>query len=318
MLSTTFAEYRTLVFKTTPFDDYSEYVVYIATLGAEGKIPVSPFKERILSIVPAAGLYKALPAIHLTNATGVSDSFLKASFAIAFMNTLAFLLAAATVFFVAARLVSDETVALLSSVFLLLCASYIHMTGVDGVAIFVISLILLLHANGSTKALIATLLASALINEKILIFSIGYFSVFAVSNRRDALVWAASLLAFVAYLLVRKHYGVGSEEQLNVGNFFGAFIATAQTSFTVKGLYLNVFPLFVSLVPIFLLLLGRKNTDSSKPVIACLLALAGLLFASMTSNVVYNVGRLIMYTAPVVAVFVAVLFDTDAKARLGA
>ncbi|MGH8523974.1 MAG: hypothetical protein ACREXY_07075, partial [Gammaproteobacteria bacterium] len=35
-------------------------------------------------------------------------------------------------------------------------------------------------------------------------------------------------------------------------------------------------------------------------------------------NVVYNVGRLVMYTAPVVAVFVAVLFDADAKARLGA
>lgn len=146
-----------------------------------------------------------------------------------------------------------------------------------------------------------------------------------ISNRLKAeaarkCIWncQSRVLAFVAYLLVRKHYGVGSEEQLNVGNFFAAFIATARTSLTVKGLYLNVFPLFVLLVPIFVLLLGRRNTDSSKPVIACLLALTGLLFASMTSNVVYNVGRLVMYTAPVVAVFVAVLFDTDAKARLGA
>ena len=314
LLPVTFLEYRTLVFKTMPLDDYTTYVLYLATNGAEGQIPGSPFKERILSIIPAVGLFKMLPVISLTKAAGMPDWFMKASFAISLLNSLSFLLAALIVYSVAARLLDDKRIAFISSVFLLVCANYLGMTGVDGVGVLVVALIVLFHANRNFKALTATLLASPFINEKILIFAIGYLLLSALSNRKDTLVWVVSLAAFLGYVLVRKLYGDGNEDQLQVGHFSDALLATLRWSASVKGLYLNVFPVIVLLLPMCLFLYTRGAAEHSRvSPLACLLGVAALLCAALASNVIYSVGRVVMYALPAVSIYVAMLFDSSAS-----
>ncbi|MGH6936438.1 MAG: hypothetical protein ACRED2_09705, partial [Methylocella sp.] len=45
--------YRAAAFHTTPPDDYTDYLRWIASFGNDGSVPGSPFRERFLSVALA-------------------------------------------------------------------------------------------------------------------------------------------------------------------------------------------------------------------------------------------------------------------------
>lgn len=94
-VTTSIEDYRTRVFRTMPLDDYIPYILYIASAGEEGMLPISPMRERVLSVVATIPFYIVAPEVRFSLLDeGIDVARLKASLALSATNSLAFMIAA--------------------------------------------------------------------------------------------------------------------------------------------------------------------------------------------------------------------------------
>lgn len=299
--------YRTMAFNTTQYDDYSGYVSYIATNGRDGAVPYSPFRERFLSVLPAALVQPLVPVFKFSNETAsIDDTTRRSMLAISVVNSMCLMASIFILYFVGVRINPAvgrrDAKLVLPILFLLTCSNFIPMTGVDPVAWLIVSLFILLHVTEKNAAALVLLLISSFINEKIALCLMPLFFVYAafgIQRTRYLFYFLASLLSLSGYFIYRRTFGEGSNDQLDYATYLDSFYRMLGELMSVKAFVLNLFPVLLVVAPLIILRTGKTRFDVLR--IGALASVAVLLLASFAANVMFNMGRIVMYVAPVVA-----------------
>lgn len=299
--------YREAAFNITPHDDYAPYLLYLVHQG--GTIPSAPYVYRIFSVVAAIPFYFLLPSYSFTNLTAVDANYLQAVEALAALAYLCTVLCGVMVFLLARRRFGASILASLvvgwMSFFLM---EFMSQIGIDPLTL--LTILVLLYFCDNPWVFIPLLIVSIAINEKVpLLFAIlSFFRVLetALARRKKVgkkllALWATSWVALGGYFLLRALAPVaGYENQTNLTTFGGSLLRTLQLSASLKGLVQNVLPVLVGAILAvgYAMLVARKSGDlriyrSDAWVFVVFLGLALVL------DVLYTVGRLVLFTYPV-------------------
>ena len=298
--------YRRTVFGTVSYDDYAPYLLWI--LGEKGGvIPPSPFAYRIGSVVLAAPFYE-LPLIMLTGGGAAAEPLpqtlerLRATQAICVANIFYVYLSAITIgAYLKFRLRVSSEWSFVAALSFLLLSRYMALASVDGIATFPLLLAILCAAERRSQYFVIALAIGAFINEKIIItclLFVGLRALFCGGSRKENLILTIPALAILfAYLLVVASAALpGADNQRNPNSYLPALLAMSKTMLDPKGFYLNVWP------AIFLGVMwgiGMLAPSDRRFMAASDIGVAiGLAFVAFLLDVKYNVGRIVMYSAP--------------------
>ena len=235
-------------------------------------------------------------------AVGVAPSGIGQDFAavqaLSFCSYLSLVLTAAIVYatsrkqFAATR--ASSLIVALMSIFL---ANFVSEVGIDPFAILVISLLLLWLDKPLVFA--SLVLLSAGINEKIPIVLATVLTFRWAHAAAKRFRFASHVQLSSAWLAVAAYFGAilllrvpGNEAQTNPAFFLSNLRSALICTFSAKGFCLNVLPVLVlSVLAAFAARCPRFHVSDISGLIV-LLALA------LVANVVYNVGRVVMYSYP--------------------
>jgi hypothetical protein len=315
-----FEIYRTAAFNTVSRDDYAPYLLGLVG-DPHGKFPGSPAGYRLFSVAPAILFYHLLPLYTFKTLDVVDIPYLRATQALAMFSYLAIVLTAVVMGRIARRrygasLLSSLAVALLS----VLLTDLVGRPGVDVIAVFMISLVLLCQDQPLLFTIL--LLLSAGVNEKIpLLFTAVMGARLAVStwrpgwagDRRPAYwQWLAPLLALGMYAIARAYVRLpGHEEQTSVQAFLPSVVAFVFYTLSPKGLVLNLLPIVVLLLIMWVAYQGNAGHGGR---LLPLSDISGFLVLSMLASVAslgYTVGRLVMYAFPLYLPATAPVLDAE-------
>lgn len=296
-----FEIYRAAAFDTVPRDDYAPYL--LALVGESGEAPGAPFVYRIVSVAVAVPFYYLLPHFTFSQLQHVDPAYLRATQALSFVSYVSLILTAAVMFIVARRHFRASLVfSLVAGLASLLLASFIAKPGVDPFAILVISLLVLWQRN--LVFFVPLILVSAGVNEKIPILFVVVLAArllaSLVEGRRfsERAQLVAAGLATIGYFAVVLVLRVpGNEHQLNPALILSGLQATLIHSLSLRGLVLNVFPVLVLAMVILAALRGRAPEERCFHPSDAVGAVA-LFVLALSADVVFNVGRIVMYSYP--------------------
>jgi len=308
-----FIIFRISVFKTVPTDDYAPYLLWLLQEPG-GAFPLSPYCYRILSMFAAAAFYYILPPLDLSNIPNtLSPSWIRATAALSALSFVSMLGAMMAVAALAVRKCGlTPRDGMLAALLLLVLIFYTQITAIDPLAVFVISLALLLLDR--KWAFAALVLISAGINEKIALVLAIWLTirwVLAPSDRaRLTLPWICSVAAVGLYFgIVLSLRFPGHEYQLQPSGFKETITANLQAYLSVRGVLLNALPA-IALGTIGGLGHLARGAGRTAPtfravdllVIPCMIGVA-LIFTQQ-----FQAGRLVMHAAPLfILPFVAAL-----------
>lgn len=308
-----FVVFRLSVFKTVPTDDYAPYLLWVLQEPG-GAFPLSPYCYRILSVLAATPFYYILPSLDLTNIpAALSPGWIRATAALSALSFVSIVGTVAAIAVLAAReyglTLRDG---LLAGLVLLLLILFTQITAIDPLAVFVISLALLLLDRKRAFAILV--LVSAGINEKIALVLAIWLTirwVLVPSDRaRFGLPWISSLAAVGLYLaIVLELRFPGHEYQLQPSGFKDTIIANLQAYLSVRGVLLNALPAVVLAAIGALGHLGRdpRRTGGTFRAID-LLTIPCMMLMALVFTQQFQAGRLVMHAAPLfVLPFVAAL-----------
>ena len=294
---------RLSIFKTVPTDDYAPYLLWVLQEPG-GAFPLSPYCYRILSMLAATPFYYILPSLDLTNIPeALSPTWIRATAA---LSALSFVSMVGTMATIAALAVRKCGLTLrdgfLAALVLLLLILYTQITAIDPLAVFVISLALLLLDRKWAFAILV--LISVGINEKIALVLAMWLTirwVLVPSDRaRFSLPWISSLAAVGLYLaIVLLLRFPGHEYQLQPSGFKDTIVANLQAYLSLRGVLLNALP---AVVLAAIGALGHLGRDANRTggtfrtidllTIPCMILIA-LIFTQQ-----FQAGRLVMHAAP--------------------
>ncbi|WP_170373332.1 hypothetical protein [Ruegeria arenilitoris] len=301
-----FDTYRVVYFGAVSFDDYSHYLLYLLD-EERGRVPPSPHVYRIGSVILALPFYN-LPFVSLSTGSGevflpdsVADA--KALAAMCAANVFYLVLTALLVYaYLLRRVGTTAQWAFIGAASVLFLGQFLALEGNDGISVFPLTVALLLAAEKKWKWFLLTVFLGAFINEKIIIVTLLIFGLRALvmmSLRSDeARVTAALFCLFVGFLVVITAFpfpGV-NDNQREIGQFITSALSTLKGSTSVKGLYLNVWPVLVLTACWWIAVTGQ----AANQVLRRTDVLALLAFFSLIAmlNVQFNIGRLVTYFMP--------------------
>lgn len=301
-----FSTYRVVYFGSVSYDDYSQYLLFL--LGDDvGRVPPSPHVYRIGSVVLALPFY-SIPFIPLSDGAGsphlpatVQDA--KALAAMCAANVFYLTLTALMVYaYLLRRIGTSPLWAFAGAAAVILMGNQLSLEGNDGISVFPLTAALFLAAERKWKWFLLTVFLGAFINEKIIIISllvVGCRALSTMSFRSQETKATVGLLAiFIGFLIVITLFpfpGV-NDNQRQVGQFLSSALSTISKSTTIKGLYLNIWPLAV-LVTIWGIAVSHRVPGQILHRIDILALLTFFLLVAML-NVQFNIGRLVTYFMP--------------------
>ena len=299
--------YRTAAFNTVPRDDYAPYLLTL--MGQNNEMPGAPAVYRVLSVAIAIPFYYILPTYTFTHLSNIDTAYLKAIQALSFSSYLSLVFAAAIIYSIARKQFHATHASSLIVGFLsfFLC-NFCSQVGIDPFAILIISL-LLLWLN---RPLVFTPLVflSIGINEKIpIIFAtiLAFRFITYMAQKRPFKLYIqlfSSFLVVVSYFVVITFLKFpGNENQTNPTTFLASLQSSLIYTLSLKGLYLNALPILIlALVAVFAI----KSQYFSLSDISGLFV---LIILAMFADVVYNIGRVAMYSYPLYLPAVACFID---------
>jgi len=303
--------YRTAAFNTVPRDDYAPYLLTL--VGQGDSVPGAPFAYRILSVAVAIPFYYILPTYAFTNLSNVDTAYLKATQALSFSSYVSLVLTAVIIYAISRKqFLATKASSLIVGLMSFFLCNFVSRVGIDPFVILIISLLLLWLNN--PLVFTSLILLSMGINEKIpIIFAtiLTFRVVTAITQRRRFTLYVqlcSSCLAvagyFVATLLLKIP---GNETQTNPTFFLANLKSSLIYTLSLKGLFLNALPVLVlSLVVVF----AVKSRNFH---ILDVSGLIVLLILALIADVVYNIGRVVMYSYPLYLPAVACFIDDVLK-----
>jgi hypothetical protein len=301
-----FTNYRIAIFKVISYDNYAPYLLYL--LGdPEGKIPHSPWVYRIGSVILAYPFYH-LPLIPLEGdrvGAIVHDTlpYAKATQAICAASFF-FVTLSCVIVFLYGRLrlkLSNEAAFVGSAIMFLLYQQTLLVT-IDGIAALPITILAITIFERMTLTFAISILVSAFINEKIVLtaFLLVALRLLFTREHRTSYLWmtafaAVSLLGYVAVVYV-LHFP-GNENHTDPSTYLPSLWRMLNVQFTAKGAYLTIWPalLLAGLWLVGMSVSRRRRLAAG----ADIGVIFGMLFIAFALGVNYNVGRIIMYSAPI-------------------
>jgi hypothetical protein len=308
--------YRSMVFQTTPRDDYAPYLLWLA--GDGGVRPGAPMAYRILSVAVALPFYRTLPVYRFTKATGVDSDYERATQALAFVSWLALAGLAVLVYRIARdRLGASRAASAVGLFATPLYAQYTGIHGVDPLAMFLIAAAY--HALRTPAAFALIVILSAAFNEKVSLVLALLLGGRVLAAPRDTLRhYSAQLVAcagaFAGYLALRQLLDIpGNAQQLQPLTYGGAAMRLLGLTFSMKGLFQNVFPVALVLGAYgFVLRVRRDGAPSAWWSRSDLAVPLGLLAIGAAINVEYTLGRLVMHALPLIVPAAAAALESGA------
>lgn len=301
-LSLFFTVYRIAIFNTVSYDNYAAYLLYIVG-DPQGYAPGSPSVYRYLSVFLAVPFY-FLPSITFR---GMEDlpfqiEYVAATQAICAANVFYLTLASLIAFvYLRLRLNLPPEKALVAPFGFLLLSGYLSLIGVDGISLLPNVLLLIAVVEKRYLAFGLLIFISAGINEKIvIIFTLIFLFRFVFQTNlrneyfRFLLMSSIALIIWVGFVFYYPF--VGNQNQRDPSTYYSSFTNMIDISFSMQGLYLNIWPILI-LTVLWLLSLAAPRTarfceKSDILVVGALVAIGFLL------NVEFGVGRIEMHTFP--------------------
>ena len=248
LLPVFFINYRLTAFHTLPFDSYQAFIISMDGQDKAFQF-YAPTGYRMLYISVAYLFYKYMPFVSLSQLDAGADFFqVKALQSLAFTSFLFLNLFYCTTFLYVQRKVKKSFILSLAaaSVCLLLSLSMYHF-GIDPLYLFYTTL--LLYFIDNKAVFIPLLLFSIVVNEKISLIFLVFFSIAVLSKgSRSAsyLRLAASIAAFALYFLMKIVLKFpGYEYQADVTAFYDRMVISLPYLTSFKGFYLNILPLLL-------------------------------------------------------------------------
>lgn len=291
--------YRTAAFNTVPHDDYASYLLVL--VGEGNKWPGAPFVYRILSVCVAIPFYYILPLYTFSHLQNANPIYLRAVMALSFSSYVWITLTPIVIYLTSwKKYHATKHSALIVAFSTFLMSGFVSKVGVDPFAIFIISVLIF---NLNKKLFFALLIILSIgINEKIpIIFAVILtFRLMAAALQKRKFAFYVQLLfsylAIIGYILIVFFFRIpGNENQTNPFLFLMHLQSSIIYSSSLKGIVLNVLPILVLLLAIILAVKYRDINDFQVADIAGLFVLVVL---AMIADVVYNIGRIAMYSYP--------------------
>ena len=289
--------YRNMFSDLVLRDDYAPYLLSI--LGEEGgKIPISPFVYRPLSVIFAIPFYYLIPVYKFSHLNASFEiEYLKASQSLALVSYLSIILTSYFVYKISLQSKLNKGTALAASLLTLILFNYVHAFGIDPIAILFITVFFYYSQNLLISSFL--LLFSIFLNEKIIILVLLTFFLRSISDilakkidYRNVFLSATAFCCFLVYLLVKKFMVVpGNSHQLDVSTYIPSFFHQIEIIFSLRGLLTIVLP---TVIIIFMFLIARAHSRQiyiSDPLIPI-----ALFLVATASRVEFNTGRIVFYS----------------------
>lgn len=297
--------YRGFAFNIIPIDDdYLQYLLYL--IGEkEGKLPGSPFYYRIFPVLIVTPFYDFFPLYKFSNlGNDVSIAYLKGMLAFSFVTYMAAIISSIFIYFITKkRFRGGHAISVATMLFSFMLLRHTSIYGIDIISIMMICILIYYIDNKIIFSIL--LLLSIGFNEKIIfVFFILSWSRFIFNkDRKINTNLLVSNIAIISYFLIvftiSRH---GNSELLDPTSYFETFKIAVLRTFTFKGLIMNLLP-FIILLLLYLMARNENNQQfSNKSIyfrnsdISVLLSL--LIITHILSAVIFNAGRIMMYTFP--------------------
>jgi hypothetical protein len=298
--------YRQAAFNTAPHDDYSPFLQSI--VGQGGRVATAPMIYRVLSVVAAVPFYLLLPLYSFSNLPVIDISYLRATEALAAVSWLSLLATAGVIFLICQKKLGASTKAsLIVALLSLFFARFLELTGVDPIALLIISLLLFLIDRPLLFSVL--LLFSVGFNEKIPLLFVMIFGLRLILGRDRSILPQAgvSAVAVAGYFAIRLIVAApGFEYLLPASTYWDSFVSMLPNLFSLKGAVTNVLP--TVLIGLLALLafrtVSRLHLDTALFHKSDVLVLVGMFLLEMLINPPgahsgdWSVGRIVMYTYP--------------------
>lgn len=292
-----FIIYRIMIFNTTPYDPYYEYLLY--HLGKNpGFVPQSPFIYRFLYPILGGFIFKITPIIPLSQNSVFSPDEALAIQSLALLNSIIII----TIFvlsgvYLIKQKYFNKPVIICSSIVILFLLFQTSFFGIDPMSLLCI-LVLLFYIN-NPKIFSTGILLSLLVNEKVALLYFLYFILTLKSIKLNHVPLLSSFLSCLFYYILRK-YGPfeGYDNQVIFSHYLPSFISSFNYIFGLKGLYLNIFPVLI-LIIFYLFSNTHINLLWLLPIL--------LLLIGMLMNLNFTIGRFVLHALPF---FIPAIYQT--------
>jgi hypothetical protein len=292
--------YRGAAFNILPHDNYVPYLLYI--LGEDGgSIAHHPIIYRLFSILIAVPFFYILPFYRFYNLENISDTYLMALEALSFTSYLAIFIASIYIYKITTqRFYTNKTTGIIALFSTYIIFRHTGIYSIDPIAIMFITIMIYYIENIYIYSFL--LLLSVGFNEKIsMIFFMLIGTRFLLGRQKFDFRAIITIVSVCIYFGVVYLVGAsGNEHQLEPSTYTSGLIDNVKLSFSFKGFFLNVLPVwFLMLLYIF----ATKESRNSKIENIYFMpsdgiVIAGLLTITLFVNVEYNIGRIVMYSFP--------------------
>jgi hypothetical protein len=302
--------YRAVMFNMVPHDDYASYLLFL--VGDGGRMPGAPYAYRILSVVVAIPFYYILPVFTFTNLPHVDLAYQKAAEAMSMVSYLSLVFTSLVIYAIARKqYAATRSSSIIVALLTFFLSGFISKGGVDPFAILIISILALWLEKPAL--FVPLIFISAVINEKIpIIFAtmLAFRLATSAFQRRKLVIdmqLLASCLSVAAYFTIIFIFKLpGGEKQTNPALFLPHLYSSLKYALSMRGLFLNALPVLVLMLIMVLAILSRRKSAFHVSDISSFFI---LLIIAMLADVVYNIGRIVMYSFPLYLPATAVYFD---------
>jgi hypothetical protein len=302
--------YRSMIFQTTPRDDYAPYLMHLA--GDGGEVPGSPRSYRVLSVAAALPAYEALPTYKFKRLEEGDPRYLKATQALAFVSWIALAALGVLAYRTSRdRLDASRTASAVAMLAAVLFARYTSIAGVDPVAMLLVAAAFYWFDRPFLFA--AVLLLSVGFNEKVWIIATLLVGARILHARalRPFLVHAIACVAAMAlYAGIVKSFQPPGGQRPSLGRpILTDAPATIRMTLTPKGVSQNVFPVAIVLGACLWSARRLRGYRGAYWSPLDVLVPLGLTAIGVAMNVEYTLGRLVFHSLPLVLPPLALALD---------
>ena len=305
-----FIAYRIALFKVESYDDYARYLLFILSEPG-GAVPPSPFIFRIGSVILASPFYY-LPTIPLNGGSTAELVFAHMNYSAEDITAMQAICAASaasvgaacvsTYLYLRSKLGHSREMSFVGAGLLFVMTKFMSLTTVDGISTLPVTLLAISIFERRLILFIILAAASALLNEKILLVAFFIVSLRLLISRDHRRFYFLATLSSVAILscIVAVIYAMdvpGADNQRNASTYLPAAQGMLKDLFTPKGLYRNLWPTLL-LIGLWLVALAVPRHLRIAQV-SDVGAVIGLLATAFALDVKYNVGRIVVYSAPI-------------------
>jgi hypothetical protein len=238
-----FSNYRAMIFDTIPRDDYALYL--LALVGRAGALPPAPAAYRVLSVLPAAPLFRWVPLYVFTNATIDDVDYARATQAMALLSYLAMVATSILLYHLTTKhLACSAAAALVGMLLSYFAFGFTATYGVDPMCIATITLLICLLDRPIAFSLLIFL--AIFVNEKVgIIFTcvLAARGISAPRFRAGRIQLASALASVATYFAVRHFFPVaGHENETAPSTYLTSALSTLHENLSLKGAFVGALP----------------------------------------------------------------------------